>query len=62
MDEYNRDKAYRIYVTKSLQLIPQSKYLTVDFKNLFEKQEVDTRSSDEIVSDIMKRAGLQFGD
>lgn len=61
IDEYNREEAYRIYVTKSLQLAPQGKYLTVQYQDLLNPEEKDMRSGDEIVEDIMLRAGLQFG-
>ena len=62
MDEYNRDKAYRIFVTKSLQLIPQSKFITKDFNAFLKPQKIDMRSGDDIALDIMKRAGLRFGE
>lgn len=61
MDEYNREEAYRIYVTRSLQLAPQSKCLTKTYTELLNPKPVDTRSGDDIVFDIMKRAGLKFG-
>ena len=62
IDEYNREEAYRIYVTKSLQLIPQNKHLTKDYNELLKTQRVDPRSGDEIAIDIIKRAGLTFGE
>jgi hypothetical protein len=58
IDEFSRDEAYRIYITKSLQLIPQSKHLTKDYIELFEPQ--DERTGEDIVSDIMLNAGLKF--
>lgn len=58
IDEFSRDEAYRIYITKSLQLIPQSKHLTKDYTDLFEPQ--DERTGEDIVSDIMLNAGLKF--
>lgn len=58
--EYSREEAYRIYITKSLQLIPQSKYLTLDFKDAITPKKVDTRSGEQIALDIMKAAGLSF--
>lgn len=60
IDEYNREEAYRIYVSKSLQLAPQGKWLTVSYMDILKPQKVDDRNGDEIVSDIMKRAGLKF--
>lgn len=60
IDEYNREEAYRIYVSKSLQLAPQGKWLTSSYVDILKPQEVDTRSGDEVIVDIMKRAGLKF--
>ena len=61
--EYDHDKAYRIYVTKSLQLIPQSQYLQASYMDTISgKIKRDTRSGDEIASDVIISAGLKFGD
>lgn len=62
IDEYNREEAYRIYVTKSLQLIPQNKHLTKDYGEIMKPQKIDQRSGDEIAIDIMRKAGLKFGE
>ena len=59
-EEENRETTYRIFVTKSLQLIPQHKCLSKDYVDFLKPQVVDTRNSAEIVSDIMARAGLHF--
>lgn len=60
-EETSRDEAYRFYVAKSLQLIPQSKYISVDLKNILNPEKVDNRNADEIASEVMKNAGLKFG-
>lgn len=60
-NQKDRDEAYRIYVTKSLQLIPQNQCLKVDYYDIIHKKtETDTRSGDDIVKDIMALAGLRF--
>ena len=61
-EEYDRERAYRIYVTKSLQLIPQNKYITVEFAEALNPHDTDKRSGEEIVIDVIKNAGLTFGD
>lgn len=61
IDEYNREEAYRIYVTKSLQLVPQNSYITTPFTDILEPKKVDNRTGEEIVTDVMKHAGLKFG-
>lgn len=61
LNERDREEAYRIYVTKSLQLNPQNQWLSIDFYDILNKrEEIDTRSGDEIASDIIKLAGLRF--
>lgn len=62
IEEDSREEAYRIFVTKSLQLIPQSMYLTTNFEDILNPQSVDVRTGDEIAGDVMKAAGLSFGD
>lgn len=62
IEEYNREEAYRIYVTKSLQLAPQNKFMKKSYDELLKPHKVDTRSGDEIVADIIKSAGLKFGE
>jgi len=62
IEEDSREEAYRIFVTKSLQLIPQSMYLTTNFEDILNPQAVDIRTGDEIAVDVMNAAGLSFGD
>lgn len=58
IEEFNRDEAYRIFVTTSLQLAPQQKYLTKGYSELLERKE--EKSGDEIAVEIMQKAGLKF--
>ena len=60
MNSDMRDWAYRHYVANSLRLIPESKYIQPTLYELLNPQPEDDRSADEIVSDIMTRAGLVF--
>lgn len=62
IDEYNREEAYRIYISKCLQLVPQQKYMSKSYTDMITSiyEVPDTRSGDDIVIDIMKRAGLKF--
>lgn len=61
LDEKSREETYRIYVTKSLQLLPQNKYLTASYEDAINpSKSVDNRTGDEIVADIISRAGLRF--
>lgn len=61
MDESVREQAYRIYVTRSLQLAPQQKYVKMSYEDALKPQKVERRSGDEIMMDIITRAGLRFG-
>lgn len=61
LEDFEREEAYRIYVTKSLQLNPQGNYLTSSFYDIIHGEtEIDDRDGDEIAADIITRAGLRF--
>lgn len=60
IEQENREEAYRIYVTKSLQLAPQHQCLRLSYLDFLKPQKIDKRTGDEIAADIMKRAGLSF--
>lgn len=60
-NEKQRDIAYRIFVTESLKLIPQKKYLTVSYENTIRKRIKETnKSGDEIAIEVMRKNGLKF--
>ena len=57
--------AYRVYVTDALRLTVENTakyvggdYIKARYIEIIEPKEVDTRTGDEIVADIIKRAGL----
>lgn len=58
LEEEDREEAYRIYVTRSLQLIPQSGYIPETYYDITHNK-IDNRTGDDIVLDIMQRAGLK---
>ena len=62
IDDYTREEAYRIYVTRSLQLAPQNKYLNKSYIEILNLGKIDTRSGAEIALDVLKRAGLTMGE
>lgn len=61
MEQERRELAYRIYVTDSLQNIPQNKFFTNRFADNIIKKKEDTRSGDEIAADVIAQAGLSLG-
>ena len=60
LEQGKRDEAYRIFVTESLRLAPQSKYITKSLNDIL-NEKVDTRSGDEIAMDVILNAGLKLG-
>lgn len=58
LDEENREMAYRIYVTQSLQNVPQNKYITKSYYDMIYPKPEDNRSAEEIADDIIEKAGL----
>lgn len=64
-DKTIREETYRIYITKSLQLAPQNQWLTKDYYDIINPDNIpDTpeKSGDEIAAEIIEKAGLTFGE
>lgn len=64
--EYQRDVAYRIYVTNCLRMITENSaksgggsYIKVSFADILYPKIVDSRTGDEIARDVIKSAGLE---
>ena len=56
-----KDTAYRVYVTDCLKLIAENTgniSLKLRYDDIIQPKKADTRTGDEIVADIIKRAGL----
>ena len=56
-----KDTAYRVYVTDCLKLIAENTgniSLKLRYYDIIHPKKADTRTGDEIVEDIIKRAGL----
>ena len=56
-----KDTAYRVYVTDCLKMITEraaSVSIKSRYYEIINPQKADTRTGDEIVEDIIKRAGL----
>ena len=56
--ECNQVRRVTSYICKSLQLIPQGKYLSEDIYSMFENKPKKERTAQEIVDDVVKKAGL----
>jgi hypothetical protein len=48
-----------MYITECLRLSGEGKYLTTPYLDLIKPRKRDTRSVDEVISDVAKRAGLK---
>ena len=65
VNQQAKDTAYRVYVTDCLKLIAENtanisrgQYMKSRYYDIISPVKVDTRTGDEIVEDIIKRAGL----
>lgn len=65
VDQQAKDTAYRVYVTDCLKLIAENtanisrvQYMESRYYDIIHPAKVDTRTGDEIVEDVIKRAGL----
>ena len=57
--EHKRDNKRIIgYICRSLQLIPQGKYLSEDIFSMFEEKPKKERTAKEIVEEVVEKAGL----
>ena len=56
------ERAYRVYVTEALRLIPQQKYLSRGFADIIMPRESDDFDADELVRDVISNAGLVVRD
>ena len=65
VNQQAKDTAYRVYVTDCLKLIAENtanisrgQYMKSRYYDIVHQAKVDARTGDEIVEDIIKRAGL----
>lgn len=65
VNQQANDTAYRVYITDCLKLIAENtanisrgQYMKLRYYDIIYPAKVDTRTGDEIVEDIIKRAGL----
>ena len=56
--ERNNSRRITSYICKSLQLIPQGKYLSEDIFSMFDDKPKKERTAKEIVEEVVERAGL----
>ena len=62
--DYDEAMAYRIFISESLRLQGEGKYLTKSYMDIVRPKKVadeDNRSADEIAESIIKGMGLKVG-
>ena len=55
IEEYNREEAYRIFVTDSLRFAPQGKILNKSYVELLKPQKAETRTGKEIADEVAEK-------
>ena len=65
INEREKTETYRIYVTDALRVVAENtarfasgNYIKARYADMIEPKKQDNRTGDEIVADIIKRAGL----
>ena len=56
--QQQKDEAYRIYITDSMFYQSDNKRLSIRYYDLMNKK-AETRSANEIISDVIEKAGLK---
>ena len=56
--ERNNSRRITSYICKSLQLIPQGKYLSEDIFSMFDDKPKKERSAKEIIEEVVEKTGL----
>ena len=56
--ERNNSRRITSYICKSLQLIPQGKYLSEDIFTMFDDKPKKERTAKEIVEEVVEKAGV----
>lgn len=59
-DEYNRDEAYRTFISESLRLAPQGQYITMSLYDYINGAPQVEKTADDIVKEVMQKAELRF--
>lgn len=62
IDEFYREQAYRVYITTSLRLIPQNKFISSSYQDILAPKNTDKLNANDIINDIISRAELKFGE
>lgn len=53
-DEQNREETYRFFVTESLRMLPQQKYIGKSYIELLKPVKVETRTGEQVANEVAK--------
>lgn len=54
-DEQSREETYRIFVTESLRMLPQQKYIGKSYIELLKPVKVETRTGEQVADEVAKK-------
>lgn len=54
-DEQNREETYRLFVTESLRMLPQQKYIGKSYIELLKPVKVETRTGEQVADEVAKK-------
>ena len=60
IEEYNRENTYRYFVTESLRLAPQDKFLNISYLKLLKPQKAETMTGKEISEKVAEKLGTKI--
>lgn len=60
IEEYNHENTYRYFVTESLRLAPQDKFLNISYFELLKPQKIETRSGKEVADEVAEKLGTKI--
>lgn len=51
-DEQSREETYRLFVTESLRMLPQNKYIGKSYIELLKPVKVETRTGEQVADEV----------
>lgn len=53
-DEQSREETYRLFVTESLRMLPQQKYIGKSYTELLKPAKVETKTGEQVADEVAK--------
>ena len=61
IDEFKREEMYRIFISESLRIAPEGKHITKTWSDFVNQTQEEPVNAEEVINDVMLKAGLSFG-